>query len=210
VEFTEQHGDLAGVPPAYFLLAFVHTWRGDLAEAQDWYERVLAVSRRIGDLTMEVRALTYLAVVARRHGEPEAASGLAGDALELATAGGMPEYVGIAYGNLAWAAWRKREVEQAELDAEASWAALQKAAAVPFFWIGLWPLLVVRLAQADVSGCVGLAGRLLEPEQMKLPDELEEPLAGAVKTWEAGDAAAAGDLLHTAVARAEESGWGWL
>ena len=37
VEYTEQRGDLAGVAPAYFLLAFVHTWRGDLAEAQDWY-----------------------------------------------------------------------------------------------------------------------------------------------------------------------------
>jgi hypothetical protein len=45
---------------------------------------------------------------------------------------------------------------------------------------------------------------------MKLPDDLEEPLTRAVEAWEAGDVAATGDLLRTAVARAEESGWGWL
>ena len=169
-------------------------------------ERVLAASRRIGDLTMEVRALTYLAVVARRRGEPEAVSCLAGGALELATAGSMPEYMCIAHGNLAWAAWRRRDVDQARIDAEASWAALQRATAVPFFWIGVLPLLAVRTGQGDVAGCMDPAGRLLAPDQMKLPDDLEEPLAGAVEAWEAGDVAAAGDLLRTAVARAEESG----
>ena len=40
---------------------------------------------------------------------------------------------------------------------------------------------------------------------------LSETLAARLAdAWEAGDSTVAGDLLRTAVARAEESGWGWL
>jgi tetratricopeptide (TPR) repeat protein len=210
VEFAEHAGDPAEASRAYFLVAFVHLWRDELDEAELWYQKTLEVSRRIGELTQEVRALTYLAVVSRRRGDPDAVTRSAGEALRLAAPAGMPEYVGIARGNLAWAAWRRGEMESARADAEACWNALVAVPAVPFFWIGVWPLLAVRLAQGEEDGCAELARRMLQPDQMKLPDDLEDPLAGAVEAWEAGDATAAGDLLRTAVARAKESGWGWL
>ena len=80
----------------------------------------------------------------------------------------------------------------------------------PFLWIGLWPLLALSAERGDAADGVMLARRLVDPAQMKLPGELEEPLREAVEAWDAGDATSAGDLLRTAVARAEESGWGWL
>jgi len=210
VKLAEQSGDLAEVSAAYFLQAFVLTWRGDLDGAQSGYELALDMGRRIGDVTREVRAVTYLAVLQRRRGEVEAARRLAEEALGLAVAADMRVYVGCAHGNLAWVAWHTGERQRAREQGEAAWDALQHESAAPFLWIGLWPLLAARLAQGDEAGAADLARRMLDRAQMKLPDDLEAPLGGAVDAWEAGDAACAGDLLRTAVARAEESGWGWL
>jgi hypothetical protein len=210
VAFAEEYGDLAEISTAYFLLAFVLMWRGDLDGAQSGYEAVLEVGRRIGDVADEVRALTYLAVLQRRRGAAEAVRRLAEEVLGLAVAADMRVYVGFAHGNLAWVEWRRGERQRAREQGEAAWEALQHELAAPFLWIGLWPLLAVRLAQADVRGGAELARHLIGRAQMKLPDDLEEPLASAVAASEAGDAAGAAGFLRTAVARAERSGWGWL
>ena len=212
VDAAEQSGDLAEVSQARFLRAFLLTWRGEIESAMSGYELTLDVARRIGDVEVEVRCLTYLAVLHRRRGELDEVRRLATEVLELPLATkAFVLYVASAHGNLAWAAWRECDADRAREEGEAAWDTFLRAVpGGPFLWIGLWPLLAVRLAQGDEADGVELARRLVDPSQMKLPDDLEAPLAGAVEVWDAGDAIAAGDLLRTAVARAEESGWGWL
>ncbi|MEI6727383.1 MAG: hypothetical protein WCN81_14320, partial [Actinomycetes bacterium] len=99
VAFAEQCGDLSEVSAAYFLRAFVFTWRGDLDGAQASYESALDVGRRTGDVADEVRALTYLAVLQRLRGDVDATRRLAEEVLGLALAAGMRVYVGFARGN---------------------------------------------------------------------------------------------------------------
>ena len=210
VDIAEARGDLAEAGRALFACAFVLTWRGDLDGAQSEFGRTLRLCRRIGDVIGEMRALTYLAVVHRRRGEARAVPPLATEALGLAVAADLREYIGIGHGNLAWAAWRAGDLDLARAEGEASWNALREVPATPFMWMGLWPLLGARLAQRDEAGGPELARRMLEAAQMKLPDDLEEPLASAVAASDAGDAAAAAGFLRTAVARAEKSEWGWL
>jgi class 3 adenylate cyclase/tetratricopeptide (TPR) repeat protein len=210
VEQAERHGDLAEIAEAYFLHAFVLMWRDEVEDAMSWFVRTVEVCRRIGDATDELRGLTYLAVLHRRRGEVGEVERLVGEAEGLLAATGLDAYLCITCGNRAWAAWRRCDLDVARREGQAAQDLLARLPHMPLSWIALWPLLAVRLQDDDLIAGVELAGLLVDPSQMKLPDDLEAPLGRAVATWEAGDQAATRAELELAVRRAGVSGWGWL
>jgi hypothetical protein len=52
----------------------------------------------------------------------------------------------------------------------------------------LFPLLAVRLADADTGGGAEAARQMLAPSQQALPDELTAALEAACRAWDAGQA----------------------
>ena len=175
------------------------------------YELTLDVARRIGDVEVEVRCLASLAVLHRRRGELDEVRRLATEVLELPLATkAFVLYVASAHGNLAWAARREWMPIVPGKRAKPPGARSSCCARRPLSVDRPLATLGRETGAGDEADGVELARRLVDPSQMKLPDDLEAPLAGAVEAWDAGDATSAGDLLRTAVARAEESGWGWL
>jgi class 3 adenylate cyclase/tetratricopeptide (TPR) repeat protein len=210
VELAVRNDDLAEVAEAYFLHAFVLMWRDEVEEAMAWFARTIAVCRRIGDATDELRGLVYLAVLHRRRGEVDEVVGLVDEAQGLLASTGLDAYISITHGNRAWVAWRRGDLDAARTEGEASREVLTRLPHMPLSWIALWPLLAVRLEDGDLGAGVELARVLVDPAQMKLPDDLEAPLAQAVSAWGAGDEGETLGALQSAVRRAEESRWGWL
>jgi predicted dehydrogenase len=113
-------GPPTAIPATHFQLGFVLLWHGDLDEAETEMETGLHTAEQMGDLNLQARCLTYLAILQRRRGALNAARRFAERSLAVAARVGMHEYEGLAKANLAWLAWRDNDFSAAEaLGAEA-------------------------------------------------------------------------------------------
>ncbi len=213
---------LAALPPAsspetlgpyQFGLGFNLLWHGDLAEAQAVLSAALALAEQTGDISLQARCLTYLAVAHRRQGDAAAVAAAARRGLAAAESAGMLDYVGACQGNLAWLAWRQGDTstplsaghDEAERLGQAALEAWQRhPAPYPLCWQALWPLLGVSLARARPADAITHAQQLCDPGQQLLPPAIEESLSAALAAWDAGQPAAAHDLLLQALDCAQQ------
>ncbi len=206
---------LAALPPAsspetlapyQFGLGFNLLWHGDHAEAQAALSAALALAEQTGDITLQARCLTYLAVAHRRQGDAAAVADVARRGLAVAEAAGMLDYTGASRANLAWLAWRQASHAEAERLGEAALEAWRRhPAPYPLCWQALWPLIGVTLAQDRLADAITHARQLLDPAQQALPPAVEQPLAAALAAWDAGQTDAAHDLLSQAFDLAQQA-----
>jgi hypothetical protein len=136
---------------------------------------------------------------------------LARRALAAAESAKMPEYAGAARANLAWAALSAGDMGQAR---EHGLAAIDlwnqspgiQAAATPYYWTAIWPLVRVCLDEGDLPGAFSFARKLLEPHRKGLPADLTAALTRAMDSWDANHTQVARDGLLSAAALAETLG----
>ena len=189
-------------------LGMVLTWHGDLAEAQEVHEQALASVVRQGSLGARGRVLVDLAVNALRGGDVEVVRELASPAREARMAGGHPYYAAAATALQAWVAWRDQQEEQAlALAAQALELWESQPESYPFHFLALLPLAGAHLDTGQVDEAVGVARRLLEPSQARLPDELEGAVQSACEAWDRAEPELAGQLLAEAVQLARDLGY---
>ena len=154
------------------------------------------------------RVLVDLAVNALRRGDVEVVRELAAQAREVAAAGGFQYDVAAATALQAWVAWRDQQVEQAlALGAQALELWGSQPESYPFHFLALLPLAGAHLDTGQVDEAVGVARRLLEPSQARLPDELEGAVQSACEAWDRAEPELAGQLLAGAVQLARDSGY---
>jgi tetratricopeptide (TPR) repeat protein len=188
-------------------LGVVLTWHGDLTEAQELHEQALASAVRLGSLGARGCVLVELAVNALRRGDVEVVRELAAQARE-ALAGGFQYYVAAATALQAWVAWRGQQVGLAlALGAEALELWESHPESYPFHCLALWPLAGANLDAGRLEEAVDAARQLLEPSQVRLPDELEAAVQSACETWDRADPELASQLLAGAVQLARDLGY---
>jgi hypothetical protein len=188
-------------------LGVVLTWHGDLVEAQEVHEQALASAVRQGSLGARGCVLVELAVNAFRRGDVEVVRELAAQA-RAATAGDRPYYAAAATALQAWVAWRGQQVGQAlALGAEALELWESQPESYPFHCLALWPLAGANLGAGRLEEAVNAARQLLEPSQVRLPDELEAAVRSACETWDRDQPELAGHLLAGAVQLARHLGY---
>ena len=107
---------------------------------------------------------------------------------ETAKKAGMPEYVGTARANLAWAAWRQGDLAGAQalgLAAMDQWGKVPAGhASCAFEWTALLPLMAIAAANRQPDQAIEYARALVDPARMRLPDALERALQGAIQCGE--------------------------
>ncbi|MFU8889376.1 MAG: ATP-binding protein [Trueperaceae bacterium] len=187
---AERTGDADAIAGSGFLLGFLNLWHGALEEAEAHMRAALADAERVHKATLRVRCLTYLAVVHRRLGDLDAVRSLSADGLRAAVELGMPEYVGAAHGQRAWLAWRSGDLEACERAGHAAIEAWRVGPPYPLQWIARLPLLGVESRRARWREAVAHAAVLVDPDQQRLPYDLDAALAGAVAADADGEAAA--------------------
>jgi tetratricopeptide (TPR) repeat protein len=191
--------------PHQFTLGFNLLWHGDLAEAEATLRSALDLAEQTGDVSLQVRCLTYLGVVYRRQGRDAEVEPIARRGLDVAEAAGMLAYIGANQAGLAWVAWRRNDLPEAERLAQAALDAWRlQAMSYPFSWQALWPLIGVAVAQDRLADAVAYARQLCEPDQQVLPSELEALLTAAAGAWDAGRPDEARDFLNRALAMAHQ------
>ena len=109
-----------------------------------------------------------------------------------------------------WRGWPGRTI------AQRMWSCLPPkhsnlwaTAAVTYHFKGLclWPLMSVRLATGQLAEAVEAGCQMLEPAQVRLPDELESFLEAAKAAWDRDEHALAARQLTEALGLASQLGY---
>ncbi|HEY6070759.1 MAG TPA: tetratricopeptide repeat protein, partial [Chthoniobacterales bacterium] len=204
VEASETSADLSETPHIRFVLGLVNLFRGNFADAIKHSGIALELARRCGDLVVEARCLTYLAVAHRRAGDLEKARTFAEETLELATKIGMTEYVAMAKATLAWVAWKQKRQDDCEkLGNEALELWHEMDDPYSFDWMALWPLIATALEQKQIAHAIKLAEGLFPDSQHPIDEEVMAATKRAIDSWKNGDAPAAESQVREALQTAE-------
>jgi hypothetical protein len=91
-----------------FTLGFSLLWHDEVDAAPVQLQKTLGLAKRTGDISVEARALAYLAIIARKRGEIEHVREYVTQSLAAATGGHMVEYIGMAKMHLVWIALRDK------------------------------------------------------------------------------------------------------
>ena len=205
---VEQSKVVPEICHARFVLGFSYLWGGELDLADKWLNDALKLTKRTGDIVLQSRCLTYLTVIRRRHGEVECARDYAGQSLSSAVTARMPEYIGMAKGNLAWVHLRNGDLLSACKEAREG---VEKLRGTPqghiLLWVALWPLIGVEMARGKTADALAHVETLLVPPQMAIPMDLETALRSAVNAWKENDRAMADLHLKKAADLAKKIGY---
>ena len=191
-----------------FNLGFCQLWHGDLDDAQEQMQAALEVGERSQDVTLQSRCITYLAIVFRKRGQVKETHSYSLRILDVAPLVHFPEYLGIARANLAWVAWRKGNLTEAQVNGRTAleiWRA--RPVEYVFCWLALWPLIGVELAQNRLAEALDYARLLLAPEQQPLPEALRAGIEAALQVWDAGRTDMAHTYLQSTTTSAQEMGY---
>lgn len=98
---------------------------------------------------------------------------------------------------MAWQDDRLDEVVRHATQALALWRSTWRV----YFYKGLclWPLMSVQLASGDIAAAVKAGCEMLEPSQVRLPDELERLILRAKAARDRDEAAMAAAQLNEAL-----------
>lgn len=202
---ARQSGEVNAILTTQFSYGFQLLWSGELDQAAKELSQALASAQSVGNLLLKTQSLTYLTILERRRGNQERAAELAQESLEAAQACQRADYIGVAQANQAWLAWRRRDLQTAERLGQTALETWNIGSyAYPIQWLGLWPMIAVRLAQGRVDDAGRLARRLLDPAQQRCPTEIAGLLEQVVHADSNGDRGSAQCLLEHALTRAQE------
>jgi tetratricopeptide (TPR) repeat protein len=205
---SRETGDLDATAFDQFGVGFCCLWRRELDRAEEEMLAALTLAEQVGDLMLQSRCLTYLAIVYRARGDVDKVRAYINRSLQAAGSGQVVEYAAVAWANQAWVAWVEGNLQEAEergRQATDFWE--EQLLVYPFQWTARWPLIGVTLARGRIAEAVEHASAMLRPVQIRLPDELGAALQDAVAAWEAGCGEAASQKLHEAMELARKTGW---
>ena len=187
-----------------FSLGLIQVYRCNLDEAIKHCAAALELAERVGDLVLQSRCLTYLAVAHRRAGNVAEAREFANRTLTLAAKLQMVEYVAMAKANLAWVEWKDRHLDECEkLGSEALdlWHGMEDPLSVD--WMALFPLIATAMEQKQTDRAIKFAEGLFPESQHPIDEEVMSATGKAIDSWRKGDAAATQSQMQNALATAE-------
>ncbi len=188
---------------------FVHLFRGELPEAEEYFNVALKEAEHIGDMETQLIVMSYMTLIARRRDDVAVACNWAERTLALSKALKNPFYQASSLGSMGWVAWREGDERCAQAHLQESMAIAAKIP-TPIQFMAVGPLLALATKHRDWSAAVGYAQALLHPTQQKLPDDIQDVLDQAVSAWNESAAERAGALLVDAVRMMREQAIGYV
>jgi eukaryotic-like serine/threonine-protein kinase len=178
VAIAETAGDAPMLADALFNLGFARNLpgAGDLPGAEHALRRAHALAVEQSDLSLAARALTYLAINARKRGDRAACVAIAAQARSASERARFDGYVAACLGCTAWGMFADGDVDQSRrlLD-QANAARARSPQVLPFYWS--IDLVELALVEGELDRLAAIASRLLDPMQQRLELPLERALA---------------------------------
>jgi class 3 adenylate cyclase/DNA-binding SARP family transcriptional activator/tetratricopeptide (TPR) repeat protein len=165
--------------------------RGELPEAAVELTKALRLAERTGETHLRDLALLTLTLTALRRHDTEAVRALLPQAIAALRETGdhAPGRIAGAMACAAWLAWQDgRPDEVTRLAAEIETQELTSiGSGARYRWVYLFPLLAARLQAGQLDAATAAARQLIDPSQMRLPDDLTAALAQASDSWANGN-----------------------
>ncbi len=181
---------------------------GDLADAEEYLERALAMAGRIGESALHGWSLLGLALTALRRHDAGRVRALLPRVLAVADAMAPPDYLAGVMSCQAWLAWQDGHRDDViKLSGEIA-AAMTKPQ-YPWAYHCLlhqWPLVAAHLDAGDVAAAIA-AARDFPRYAPPLPAALGEALAAAITRWDPVHPDPAGIHLAAALTQARDLGY---
>jgi hypothetical protein len=166
-------------------------------------ERSVTEALRVGDVMLETRARSYLAIALRRIDEIERSRAVAETASALASRVGDDYYAGHAEAVLGWCDWRTGDVDSAEsrlTSAIERWGRLESRGAIginaEFAWLAAWPLAAIQHARGNHGIAAEHLRLLTVPWERPMDPALEAAVTAATSDPGEGSVAAAIELAR--------------
>ncbi len=175
-------------------------WHGNTDESQKMFEAALAIAERTYDQECRSWCLCGLCLIGIRRHDVEAVRSVSRQAAEAAINNRASVFGAAANAAMAWVAWKDDRFDDVIVHANEALAAWRSTWHVYFFkGLCLWPLMAVKLASGDIAGAVDAGREMLEPSQVRLPDEVESLIERAKAAWDRDEAAATAVRLTEAL-----------
>ncbi|MCP4428414.1 MAG: AAA family ATPase [Chloroflexi bacterium] len=204
----EKSGHISQIAFARFALGMSHLWcgwHGNLDEAEYHMQMALGEAEEISDMVLQSRILTYLTLIYRRRREIDKVRDYLPRAMAAAQKVNMLQYIAQTQGNMAWLAWFEGDLKKAQKIGQAALENCKLLPTVmPFWGMGLWPLIGVNVAQGDIAAAVTHAQLLLNPEHLRVTDEITAVLQQAIAAWEANQPESTRNHLQQSLQLAQE------
>lgn len=203
----EESDDLVEIASAHFGLGLALICIGDLDKAEEQIQTAIGMTNQTGQDLLPV-CFSYLAVIHRKRNNIEAALECAQRVVEITSLQKEPIYFAMAKSTFAWAAWRKQQPYEAELQAKQAlsiWKDLPDA--FPFRWVALWPLIGSTLVQGRLAEAIDAVQGLFGPYQQLPPPPLISILNAAAQSWTAGNSIETRLRMEQALNLAATSGY---
>ena len=179
--------------------------RGEGETARRFLGESMTAAELTGDVVLQSRCLTFLALAARFAGDVTEMERIQERAMPVLRAGGMTEYLATMAANRCWAAWRRGDVAEAQVHAAESLAiAAELPARYALEWVVRLPLLAMALEREDVPAAIAHAVAL--EDQSWIDEEYGMTLRAAIFADAAGEATGAGEHLRSVVEQARRAG----
>ena len=208
VATCDESEDLSEAAHIRFTGGLVNLFHGNLDRAIEHFKGACSSAERVGDLIVQARCLTYLAVAHRRRQDRVETRRYAERTIELATRLRMVEYVAMAKANLAWLRWREGHLEAGKVLATESlklWHGMDDPYGVD--WLALLPLIAIAAANNDNLAAVEYAKGLFTENQHALPESLRCAAQELIATGEAKEASGLSSRVTRVVEAATEIGY---
>ncbi|MBL8203281.1 MAG: tetratricopeptide repeat protein [Blastocatellia bacterium] len=208
IPVVEQTGKLTTIYDHHFTVGFFHFFRREVGEAEKHLYLCLELAERMGDPVRISRAANYLMFAARVRGQIEVTQSYFETVLSTTWAGPMADYTFTVQSCQSWIAWRAGKLEEARTyGLAARETILGPFQHYPFQWVVYFPLLAVAVTEKQMTEAYEYTRRMLDPEQILLPDDLTDALETAVKGGVAGNDEAAQQAFATALTLATTYGY---
>lgn len=193
--------DLQVIGLAKFFLGFSHLWRNQMEECIKVLEESLALADKTGDIVTKARCLTYLAVAHRRLGNAEQTEHFAHKSLETSQQAKMVEYVGTSTANLAWLAWKNKDLEKLEILGKQAYAYWEKVpemhSSLVFDWTAAFPMAALYWQRGNLPKCMERFESMLKPGRKRLEADLTQNMKMVLEAYNSASAT----MLHEDVAQ---------
>ncbi|MGD9093545.1 MAG: hypothetical protein PVF74_11915, partial [Anaerolineales bacterium] len=206
METVRQTGNMREVASRQFSLGFNLLFAGDLQDAEVNLLAAYRLGNKLGDAWIQTASLNYLAICYRLQSMQAEVREYAQHALVMAQRTELNAYIGMSKANLGWADWKNGEFEQTEARCIEALSIL-KGLTNPFNWCALFPLTHIAVTQGEFEKAVDYLTQLLDPRQMRLPDELSHAAEGGIAAWNAGRQEDVNSSFRRTLELAEEYGF---
>ncbi|KAA3658168.1 MAG: hypothetical protein DWQ04_25915, partial [Chloroflexi bacterium] len=184
----EESGHIGQIAFARFALGMSHLWcgwHGNLDEAECHMQMAQSEAEEISDVVLQSRILTYLTLIYRRRRDIDKVRDYLPRAMAASQKANMQQYIAQTQGNMAWLAWVEGDLKKTQKMGQASLENCKSIPTImPFWGMGLWPLIAANVQLGDIAAAVTHAQLLLDPRQLRMPEGVTAVLQQAIIAWE--------------------------